>query len=173
MPNPLIFKLSFQKVPKPKHTQSIHFSALVSYLDITFSCTVCTCQGSSSLFHFHMEILPSSAMFSITHSTSFSYAIFSLPCLSLLFVGAFAEPYYTYWHRTHFLLVHVADSCPEERQLVPLWPSSSPPRLQFLGLHIFIAACCSVLIPAQHRNLAQPVTASITSQYTPNHKHAV
>lgn len=126
MPNPLIFKLSFQKVPKPKHTQSIHFSALVSYLDITFSCTVCTCQGSSSLFHFHMEILPSSAMFSITHSTSFSYAIFSLPCLSLLFVGAFAEPYYTYWHRTHFSL----GSC---CWFLPWGEAAGPSVTQFLS----------------------------------------
>lgn len=71
-----------------------------------------------------------------------------------------------------FHLGSLTGLCSEARRLVPLWPSSSPVRLRFLGLvslHIFPALCFLGLIPAWHMDLAQPAAASIKGQRTLDH----
>lgn len=119
----------------------------------TFSCTVCTCWGSSSLFYFHIETLPVQSPFPtlVFHYLACVYTSWVLfqSLIKIIDTGPI------------FCLGSSGGVCSEERGLVPLWPSSSPMRLRFLGL----------VILTQLMDLAQPVTAFIKGQCTLNHRH--
>lgn len=72
-----------------------------------------------------------------------------------------------------FVLAHLLLSAlrAEDRSLSD--PAPLPLRLGFLSLvslHVFPAPCGFVLIPAQHMDLAQPVTASVNGQRSLNHR---